>query len=85
MVGTGVKAISKIPKLHSSHPSGFQESISIVTFFVAYNNTLFKKNTPDKFSERVTVGNTSYDKAGRSLAILNVFVNFIQVTLLFDS
>ncbi|XP_031493591.1 uncharacterized protein LOC116259805 isoform X2 [Nymphaea colorata] len=77
----GFKAISKVPSLHSPRFLKFQESISIVTFFVAYNNTLLRKNKPEKFLEKVTVGNTSYDKAGRSLAILNVFINFIQVSM----
>ncbi|KAF3776088.1 hypothetical protein EJ110_NYTH33909 [Nymphaea thermarum] len=77
----GFKAISKVPSLHSPRFLKFQESISIVTFFVAYNDTLLRKNKPEKFSEKVTVGNTSYDKAGKSLAILNVFINFIQVSM----
>ncbi|XP_077224165.1 polyphosphatidylinositol phosphatase isoform X3 [Tasmannia lanceolata] len=35
----------------------------------------------DKSSAMVTVGNTSYTKAGRSMAILNVFINFVQVSM----
>lgn len=48
------------------------ETIAFVTVFSVYN---FSAD-----ASRVTVGNISYSKVERSMAILNVFINFIQVS-----
>lgn len=50
--------------------------VAFVTVFAIYNSTVQSK--PD---DLVTVGNISYGKVEKSMAILNVFINFIQVYL----
>lgn len=77
----GVKALNKAHFSIPSHASSVGEGISFVTVFTIYNNT------PDtlvnsRSSNLVTVGNASYSKSERSMAILNVFINSIQVILL---
>ncbi|XP_040930253.1 uncharacterized protein [Gossypium hirsutum] len=76
----GVKALNKTYFSNPSHASSVGDGIAFVTVFTIYNNS------PDaladgKPSNLVTVGNASYSKPERSMAILNVFIKFIQVTL----
>ncbi|XVF73416.1 hypothetical protein PTKIN_Ptkin12aG0200200 [Pterospermum kingtungense] len=76
----GVKALNKTYFSIPSHASSVGEGISFVTVFTIYNNT------PDtlvnsRSSNLVTVGNASYSKPERSMAILNVFINYIQVKM----
>lgn len=68
----GTKALSKI-HTSSSRAASDEESIAFVTVFTVYNSSM------DGY--RVTVGNASYSKMERSMAILNVFINFIQVCI----
>lgn len=71
---TGTKALNRI---HSSNSrSGVDGSITFVTVFTIYNSSL---NDVDDKSLNTIVGNASYNKFGRSMALLNVFINFIQV------
>lgn len=48
--------------------------VTLVTVFTIYNSTADSRTT-----ELVTVGNMSYNKVERSMAILNVFLEFVQV------
>ncbi|KAL4340996.1 hypothetical protein GQ457_08G023160 [Hibiscus cannabinus] len=72
----GVKALNKTHFSNSPHASG----VVFVTVFTIYNNT---PDTPmnSRLSNLVTVGNASYSKPERSMAILNVFINFIKVRM----
>ncbi|KAK6260821.1 hypothetical protein QQP08_002143 [Theobroma cacao] len=76
----GVKALNKPYFSNPSHASGVGDGIAFVTVFTIYNNS------PDSLvnsrsSNLVTVGNASYSKSDRSMAILNTFINFIQVRM----
>jgi hypothetical protein len=70
--GAGTKALNKT---HTRSSSNAGESVSFVTVFTVYNTSL----ADSRLSNFVTVGNASYTKMERSMAVLNVFVNFIQV------
>ncbi|XP_062154372.1 uncharacterized protein LOC133862558 isoform X1 [Alnus glutinosa] len=72
----GIKAVNKSI---FSHISRGGENIAFVTVFAIYNSSL-NIHVDDK-SDLVIVGNTSYSKVERSMAILNVFIDFIQVTM----
>ena len=75
----GPKALNKTRlKSTSSYSSKLRDAVSFVTVFTVYNNT----SLDARASDLVTVGNASYSKTERSIAVLNVFVNFIQVLLL---
>lgn len=50
------------------------DAVSFVTVFTVYNGS-----QRSELSCLVTVGNVSYSKEERSLAILNTFIDFIQV------
>ncbi|KAF3333432.1 hypothetical protein FCM35_KLT01123 [Carex littledalei] len=72
----GVRAMNKIdPSTKNSH-SGDQ--ISFVTVFTIYKSD----PTNEKILDKVTVGEILYSaKSERSLAILNTYINFIQVSM----
>lgn len=76
----GIKALNKTHFSSSSHTSKSGENIAFVTVFAIYNSSL-NVNVDDRSSNLVTVGNASYTKVERSMAILNIFINFIQVTM----
>lgn len=76
----GVKALNKTQSSPLSHVFNYSDGISFVTVFTVYNNSLFT-HMDDKLSDMVTVGNKLYSKTGRSIAILNTFINFIQVSM----
>ncbi|KAI3996694.1 hypothetical protein MKX01_040994 [Papaver californicum] len=71
-----LKALNK--DRFSAHPqiSNSEDTISIVTVFTIYNTS-----GDERSSKLVTVGKTSYTKMERSLAILDVFINFIKVSM----
>eukprot|EP00258_Populus_trichocarpa_P011670 XP_002320717.2 uncharacterized protein LOC7488897 [Populus trichocarpa] len=70
----GTKALNKT---HTRSSSNAGESVSFVTVFTVYNTSL----ADSRLSNFVTVGNASYTKMERSMAVLNVFVDFIKVTM----
>ncbi|KAE9622073.1 putative nucleotide-diphospho-sugar transferase [Lupinus albus] len=72
----GTKALNRSGASNSR--SGLDESVTFVTVFTIYNSSL--DNVDDKSSKTV-VGNASYNKVDRSMAVLNVFINFIQVAM----
>ncbi|KAI3869652.1 hypothetical protein MKX03_011849 [Papaver bracteatum] len=63
--------LSALPQIPNS-----EDTVSIVTVFTIYNTSAGEKS-----SKSVTVGETSYTKMERSLAILDVFINFIKVSM----
>ncbi|KZV53258.1 hypothetical protein F511_21515 [Dorcoceras hygrometricum] len=76
----GTKALNKtrVGSLTNNPSSG--EHVAFVSMFTAYNSAadgLFSGRP----SDLVTVGKTSYNKVERSIAVLNVFINFIQVSM----
>ncbi|KAL5056278.1 hypothetical protein RYX36_036960 [Vicia faba] len=72
----GSKALNRT---HSSNDRlGVDGSITFVTVFTIYNSSL---DIVDDKSSKIVVGNTSYNKMDRSMAVLNVFINFIQVAM----
>ncbi|XP_021904270.1 uncharacterized protein LOC110819408 isoform X2 [Carica papaya] len=75
----GTKALNKT-HLPSSNLSYKGDSVAFVTVFTVYNTSL--DSHPDGRSVNlIKVGNASYSKTERSMAILNVFINFIQTFL----
>ncbi|PRQ45936.1 putative nucleotide-diphospho-sugar transferase [Rosa chinensis] len=71
----GIKALNKTHFSSATAPA--LDNIHFVTVFTLYNSI-----RPDyQLSNLVTVGNASYTKLERSMAILNIFVNFIQVAM----
>lgn len=74
----GNKALSKTHFGASSKDLKAGGNISIVTVFATYN-TAVDQQASGKSPDLVTLGNASYNKVERSIAILNVFINFIQV------
>ncbi|PNY10391.1 hypothetical protein L195_g006967, partial [Trifolium pratense] len=53
-------------------------SITLVTVFTIYNSSL---DRVDDKSSKTVVGSASYNKVDRSMAVLNTFINFIQVAM----
>ncbi|XP_042513322.1 uncharacterized protein LOC122088203 [Macadamia integrifolia] len=76
----GVKALNKTHFSSPSNGATSRDTISLVTVFALYNISPHSYED-DKSSNLVTVGNTSYSKGERSMAILDVFINFIQVSM----
>lgn len=75
----GTKALNKT-HLPSSNLSYKGDSVAFVTVFTVYNTSL--DSHPDGRSVNlIKVGNASYSKTERSMAILNVFINFIQKSM----
>ncbi|KAM7260734.1 hypothetical protein ACFE04_026209 [Oxalis oulophora] len=70
----GTKALNKTTTRASSSLHS-KDSVIFVTVFTIYNTSL------DTTSNSVTVGNKSYTKIERSMAVLNIFINFIQATM----
>ncbi|KAJ3688138.1 hypothetical protein LUZ61_017302 [Rhynchospora tenuis] len=69
----GTKAVNKIDP--SSNYSNSEDKVSFVTVFTIYKSD-------EKMLDRVTVGEISYNtKSDMSLAILNTYINFIQVSM----
>ncbi|KAL6513535.1 hypothetical protein OROGR_021021 [Orobanche gracilis] len=72
----GTKALNRAQFLKFRNKSDSMEHVALVTVFATYNSTAESRPT-----ELVTVGNMSYNKVERSMAVLNVFLNFLQVTM----
>lgn len=81
MAFSGTKALNKTHCSTASDASMSGNNLAFVTVFTIYNSSV-NSLADDKLSNLVTIGNTSYNKEERSMAILNVFVNFIQVLIL---
>ncbi|KAH9318384.1 hypothetical protein KI387_020153, partial [Taxus chinensis] len=75
-----LNAVKKRPLPSFSSLSLVNERISFVSVFAIYNQSL-QASSAQKVSTNVTVGNTTYNKTGSSMEILNVFGNFIKVSM----
>ncbi|CAI9786008.1 unnamed protein product [Fraxinus pennsylvanica] len=75
----GTKALNKTSRTFPND-SHSEDLVVFVTFFATYNSTVDRR-VNGRPVDLVTVGDTSYNKVERSMAILNVFINFIQVTM----
>ncbi|CAA6660924.1 unnamed protein product [Spirodela intermedia] len=71
----GFKALNQTYHSMSSKTFDACGSVSFVTVFTVYNST------ESTVSDKVTVGNTSYNKVERSIAILHTYIDFIQVSM----
>lgn len=78
---TGLKAINKIQSSSSYKDVQMKDTISFVTVYTVYSNSNGSDSSrmDNKLSDLVTIGNKSYNKVERSMAILNAFIDFIQV------
>ncbi|KAL1548692.1 hypothetical protein AAHA92_16895 [Salvia divinorum] len=72
----GTRALNRTQILRFRNNSLPTDHVALVTVFTTYNST-----PGSRPNEMVTVGNMSYNKVERSMAILNVFLNFVQVTM----
>ncbi|XP_039142857.1 uncharacterized protein LOC120280174 isoform X3 [Dioscorea cayenensis subsp. rotundata] len=79
----GLKAMNGIHSSNTNRESNNCDTVTFVTVFTVYNSHLKTESAKvdDKSLGTVTVGNTSYTKTERSMAVLNIFVNFIQVSM----
>ncbi|KAL6962484.1 hypothetical protein U1Q18_037443, partial [Sarracenia purpurea var. burkii] len=83
----GMKALNKTHFSASDDTSNFGKNIAFVTVFTTYvtvfttYNSFIDRSVNGKSSDFVTFGNISYSKLESSMAILDVFINFIQVIL----
>ncbi|KAF2927273.1 hypothetical protein DAI22_06g192000 [Oryza sativa Japonica Group] len=73
----GLKAVNKIGL--SSERNYSRGHVTFVTVFTTYNSDPAEASKLP--SNVVTVGKHSYSKVGRSMAILNTFIGFIQVSM----
>ncbi|EPS67115.1 hypothetical protein M569_07663 [Genlisea aurea] len=69
--GTKAMNTTAAEKLKNSFHTA--DPVALVTVFIAYNDS--------KPTDPVTVGNVSYSKSERSMAILNIFINFIKISM----
>lgn len=78
---TGLKAVNKVHSSISHEDIQIGDSISFVTVYTIYNSSRGSDSAraDGKLSDMVIVGNNSYSKHERSMAILNAFIDFIQV------
>lgn len=76
----GTKALNKTHSPSSAHVSNAEESIAFVTVFSIYNPS-GNGDADTTSSNMVTVGKSSFTKSERSMAILDTYINFIQVTM----
>ncbi|XP_020583687.1 uncharacterized protein LOC110026849 [Phalaenopsis equestris] len=79
----GLKAMNRIllPSLQKN--LDISERVSFVSMFTVYNSSrrLKMESVDNNMDGKVIIGNTSYTKPERSIAILNTFINFIQVSM----
>ncbi|XP_042392008.1 uncharacterized protein LOC121983096 [Zingiber officinale] len=79
----GLKAINKLHSLKSDQDIQIGDKVSFVIVYTIYNNSYGSHSArmDDKLSDIATVGSNFYNKFERSMAILNVFIDFIQVSM----
>lgn len=74
----GTKALNKTSVRTFPNDSRSEDVVVFVTVFTTYNSTVDRR-VNGRPVDLVTIGDTSYNKIERSMAILDVFINFIQV------
>ncbi|KAG6538343.1 uncharacterized protein LOC122038256 [Zingiber officinale] len=79
----GLKAINNLHSLKSDQDIQIGDKVSFVIVYTIYNNSYGSHSArmDDKLSDIATVGSNFYNKFERSMAILNVFIDFIQVSM----
>lgn len=75
----GTKALNKT-RHNASDRLNSGENVAFVTVFTIYNSST-DRHAEKKNLDLVTIGNSSYTKLERSMAILDSFIKFIQVTM----
>lgn len=75
---SGTRALNRTQILKFRNNSLPTDHVALVTVFTTYNSTA---DSDSRRNDLVSVGNVSYNKVERSMAILNVFLNFVQVFL----
>ncbi|KAL7592021.1 hypothetical protein Lser_V15G31771 [Lactuca serriola] len=75
----GTKALNKIQISTSSNISNGGGGVSFVTIFTVYNSSVDDVKSRD--AAATIVGRVSYNKVERSMAVLNTFINFIQLAM----
>lgn len=73
----GTKALNKIQISTSSNISNGGGGVSFVTIFTVYNSSVDVKSR----DAATIVGRVPYNKVERSMAVLNTFINFIQLAM----
>ncbi|KAF5178311.1 polyphosphatidylinositol phosphatase [Thalictrum thalictroides] len=76
----GLKPLNKTHLPNMSGVPDFKETVSFLTVFTIYNTSV-SAHVEDRSTDMVTVGNALYNKIERSMAVLNGFINFIQVSM----
>ncbi|KAK8935591.1 hypothetical protein KSP39_PZI013658 [Platanthera zijinensis] len=81
----GIKAMNmnKIRPSCLQNDLGKMQNVSFVSMFIVYNGShrMELGSIRENMDSNVIVGNTSYNKVERSIAILKTFINFIQVSM----
>ncbi|KAK8956184.1 hypothetical protein KSP40_PGU016744 [Platanthera guangdongensis] len=79
---TCIKAMNmnKIRPSSLQNDLGKMQNVSFVSMFTVYNGShrMEQGSIKENMDSNVIVGNTSYNKVERSIAILKTFINFIQ-------
>ncbi|KAJ8449466.1 hypothetical protein Cgig2_002263 [Carnegiea gigantea] len=75
----GTKSLNKT-RHNASDRLNSGENVAFVTVFTVYNSST-DRHAEKKNLDLVTIGNSSYTKLERSMAILDSFIKFIQVTM----
>ncbi|TYK17518.1 uncharacterized protein E5676_scaffold434G003860 [Cucumis melo var. makuwa] len=77
---SGTKALNNTHSPDTSNSAESGDSIHFVTVFTIYNASQDSK-VIGRSTDVVKVGDASYSKVERSMAVLNVFIDFIQVSM----
>lgn len=74
----GIKALNKthISSISNISDTRGGDGVAFVTVFTVYNSSVDGRS-----SDSTIVGKVSYNKVDRSMAVLNTFINFIQMTM----
>ncbi|GAB4844354.1 hypothetical protein Ancab_037718 [Ancistrocladus abbreviatus] len=76
----GMQALNKTRYSTSSHLSNSGEGVAFVSVFTVYNSSI-NEHADRTHADIVSVGTASYTKLERSMAVLDTFIRFIQVTM----
>uniref|UniRef100_A0A1D1YJA6 Dihydroflavonol-4-reductase n=1 Tax=Anthurium amnicola TaxID=1678845 RepID=A0A1D1YJA6_9ARAE len=74
----GLKALNKTHHSTLSQTRSVMDNIAFITVFTIYNTS---RTTHYTSSDKVTVGNASYNKVEKFMAILHTYIDFIQVAM----
>ncbi|XP_023539988.1 uncharacterized protein LOC111800502 [Cucurbita pepo subsp. pepo] len=77
---SGTKALNGTHFPTTPHSANTRDNVHFVTVFTVYNASQDSK-VISRSTDVVKVGDASYNKVERSMAVLNVFIDFIQVSM----